>query len=73
MAVGERQVKNNVYKEKNAGAEKKKKKKKEEEPKYIKLSILLSGLEDVLSCHKLKSNIEPVTSGNTLLRLAKLR
>ena len=74
MAVGERQVKNNVYKEKNAGAEKKKeKKKKEEEPKYIKLSILLSGLEHVLSCHKLRSSIEPVTSGNTLLRLAKLR
>ena len=69
MAVGDREVKNNVYKEKDAGEEEKKR----EKPKYIKLSILLSGLEHVLSCHKLKSNIEPVTSGNTLLRLAKLR
>ena len=69
MAVGDIEVKNNVYKEKNAGEEKKKR----EKPKYIKLSILLSGLEHVLSCHKLRSSIEPVTSGNTILRLAKLR
>ena len=31
MAVGERQVKNNVYKDKNAGEDQKKKKKRETE------------------------------------------
>ena len=46
---------------------------REKKPKYVRLSILLSGFEDVLSCHKLRSSIQPMTSGNTLLRLAKLR